>query len=138
MAIDADKQLKAAGLRVTEPRKKILDILATHKPHHLAAETIYELLKNQGTDIGLATVYRVLSQLEEVNLVNRHRFGDDFSIYELTGDDHHDHFVCTQCGSMQEFCSRQVESTIKNAAESFGFLEEMHQLTIYGLCPDCQ
>jgi Fur family ferric uptake transcriptional regulator len=138
MVIDVDEKLKAVGLRVTEPRKRVLITLATQTPHHLTAETIYGILKNQQAHIGLATVYRVLSQLEEVNLVTRHRFGEDVSIYELVGDEHHDHFICTQCGSMQEFCSDHVELTIKKAAESFAFSETMHQLTVYGLCSGCQ
>ena len=138
LAIDVDEKLKVAGLRVTEARKKVLTILATQTPHHLTAETIYGILKNQQAHIGLATVYRVLSQLEEASLVTRHRFGEDVSIYELVGDEHHDHFICTQCGSMQEFCSDHVELAIKKAAESFGFSETMHQLTVYGMCADCQ
>jgi Fur family ferric uptake transcriptional regulator len=138
MAIDADEKLKVAGLRVTEPRRKILLILATHTPHHLAAETIYGILQSQKADIGLATVYRVLSQLEEVNLVVRHRFGDDVSVYELASDDHHDHLICNQCGSLQEFCNETVESAISNAAQKKGFRQDMHQLTVYGLCQNCQ
>lgn len=138
MVINADEKLKEAGLKVTEPRKKILGILATHVPHHLGAETVYGVLQAQEEDIGLATVYRVLSQLEEVGLVIRHRFGNDVSVYELASDDHHDHLVCTKCGHLKEFCNDTIEKAILKAAELSGFTEEMHQLTVYGLCQKCQ
>ena len=138
MTINADEKLKEAGLKVTEPRKKIVTILATHVPHHLGAETIYGVLQTQKEDIALATVYRVLSQLEEVGLVVRHRFTGDVSVYELASDEHHDHLVCTKCGSLEEFCNETIEKTIQQAAELSGFTEEMHQLTIYGLCGQCQ
>lgn len=138
MAINTEEKLKLAGLKVTEPRKKVLGILATHVPHHLGAETIYGVLQSQDEDIGLATVYRVLSQLEEVGLVVRHRFASDVSVYELASEDHHDHLVCTRCGSLEEFCNPTIESAIQEAATRSGFTEEMHQLTIYGLCGSCR
>lgn len=138
MVIDADEWLKAAGLRVTEPRKCILLILATHTPHHLAAETVYGILHKQQKDIGLATVYRVLSQLEEAGLVVRHRFGDDVSVYELSSDDHHDHLICTQCGALEEFCNQSVEYAIHQVVKASDFHQDRHHLTVYGLCNKCQ
>jgi Fur family ferric uptake transcriptional regulator len=138
MAINADETLKAAGLRVTEPRRKILLILATHTPHHLAAETIYGILQKKKAEIGLATVYRVLTQFEAVGLIIRHRFGDDVSVYELASDDQHDHLICTRCGLVEEFSSEWIEDAIDKTAKKSGFKKNIHQLTVYGLCLGCQ
>src|SRR5579864_8756327 len=98
-----NKDLKKAGLKVTTPRVKILEILESSKDHHLSAEDVYRIFLESGEDIGLATVYRVLTQFEEAGLVVRHRFEGDQSIYELDDGQHHDHLVCVKCNKVEEF-----------------------------------
>ena len=133
-----DALLKNAGLKITVPRKKVLEVLVTNIPHHLPAETIHASLKAQKEDIALATVYRVLSQLTEADLIIRHRFADDVSVYEFKSDEHHDHLICTECDKVEEFCHDVIENAIQNGAKKAGFLETSHQLTIYGICSDCK
>ena len=135
--MDASNQLKQVGLKVTESRLKIIELLSTQVPHHLSAESIHEMLQEQKQDIAMATVYRVLSQLEEVGLLVRHRFDNDTSVYELTHKGHHDHLVCTDCGIVKEFCCETIEKKIDQVAKNAGFVEQAHQLTVYGLCEKC-
>jgi Fur family ferric uptake transcriptional regulator len=133
------KELRKAGLKVTLPRVKIMEVLETSKKRHLSAEDIYRKLLGAGEDIGLATVYRVLSQFEEAGIVNRNNFETDHSVFELAEDKHHDHIVCLDCGRVEEFLDETIESRQESVAERRGFDIADHSLTLYGHCrkPDC-
>ncbi len=127
--------LKSAGLRPTQPRRLILEILETSAERHLGAEDIYQLLRDSGSEVGLATVYRVLTQFEQSGIVLRHRFtGEDKAYWELNDEDHHDHIVCVNCGRVFEFVDHEIESRQTAVAESFGFKLESHSLHLYGVC----
>jgi Fur family transcriptional regulator, ferric uptake regulator len=130
--------LKKAGLKVTSPRRKILDIMEKAKEHHLSAEDIYRSLKDMGEEVGLATVYRVLTQFEEAGLVIRHHFEGGQSIFELDNGLHHDHLVCVQCGRLEEFVDDVIEKRQQEIAKKAGFKITDHSLNIYGVCKKCQ
>jgi Fur family ferric uptake transcriptional regulator len=131
------KQLKDAGLKITTPRLKILQILEISAQHHLSAEDVYIALIETGEDVGLATVYRVLTQFEEAGLVKRHNFEGGFSVFELSQGQHHDHLVCVKCGHVEEFVDEVIEQRQKMIAERAQFKMTDHALNIYGLCPTC-
>ncbi len=133
-----DNDLKKAGLKVTLPRLKILQILEKSKEHHLSAEDIYRVLLDSGEDIGLATVYRVLTQFEEAGLVVRHNFEGDQSIFELDHGEHHDHLVCVKCGRVEEFIDNVIEKRQEEIARNAGYSITDHSLNIYGICGKCQ
>ncbi len=130
--------LKKAGLKVTTPRLKILTILEKSKDHHLTAESIYRELLDTGEDIGLATVYRVLTQFEEAGLVVRHHFEGDQSFFELDHGEHHDHLVCVKCGRVEEFVDNIIEKRQQEIAKQAGYSITDHSLNIYGICAKCQ
>lgn len=132
------ENLKKAGLKVTLPRRKILDILETAKDHHMSAEDIYSHLRESGEEIGLATVYRVLTQFEEAGLVVRHHFETGQSVFELDHGEHHDHLVCIKCGHVEEFCDHSIEARQEEIAKLAGYKMTDHALNIYGVCADCQ
>jgi Fur family ferric uptake transcriptional regulator len=136
-AVD-NSDLKKAGLKVTLPRIKILEILEKAKDHHLSAEDVYKLLVESGDDIGLATVYRVLTQFEEAGLVVRHHFSEEHSVFELDHGTHHDHLVCVKCGKVREFFDEIIEERQKIVAIAEGFQITDHSLNIYGICKSCQ
>ena len=129
-----EHQLKAAGLKVTAPRIKILNLLAQAEEEHLSAEAVYQALREIGEDVGLATVYRVLTQFEEAGLVERHFFSGNQAVFELTSEDHHDHLVCNQCGKILEFTNETIEKEQAAIAKSMGFRLKDHQLHLYGDC----
>jgi Fur family ferric uptake transcriptional regulator len=133
-----NSDLKKAGLKITLPRLKILQILENSKDHHLSAEDVYKILLESGDDIGLATVYRVLTQFEEAKLVNRHNFAEGHSVFELDHGEHHDHLVCVKCGRVEEFIDSIIEERQKTVAKEAGFNITDHQLNIYGICGKCQ
>lgn len=133
-----NSDLKKAGLKITLPRLKILQILENSKDHHLSAEDVYKILLESGDDIGLATVYRVLTQFEEAKLVNRHNFAEGHSVFELDHGEHHDHLVCVKCGHVEEFIDTVIEERQKTVAKEAGFNITDHQLNIYGICGKCQ
>lgn len=133
-----NQQIKDAGLKVTVPRVKILSILETTQQRHLSAEDVYKELLAAGEDIGLATVYRVLTQFEAAGLVCRHHFEGGQSVFELNRGGHHDHLVCIKCGLIMEFVEEIIEERQRAIAEQKGFRIEDHSLVIYGVCPDCQ
>jgi Fur family ferric uptake transcriptional regulator len=133
-----DKDLRGVGLKVTLPRLKILKILENSVPHHLRAEDIYRLLVEQGEDVGLATVYRVLTQFEASGLVKRHNFESDHSVFELDHGGHHDHLVCMQCGKVEEFFDELIEKQQIKIAKKSGFNITHHSHTVYGVCEECQ
>jgi Fur family ferric uptake transcriptional regulator len=134
------QDLKNAGLKVTLPRMKILELLETATTHHLTAEDIYRQLLDQGEEIGLATVYRVLTQFEAAGLVSRHHFEGGQAVFELERGRHHDHIVCIQCGKVEEFVDSTIEERQKVIADRLGFDIKDHSLIIYGECrnPKCK
>lgn len=132
------EQLKQAGLKVTLPRMKILQMLENSKQRHMSAEEVYQSLLEAGDDVGLATVYRVLSQFESAGLVTRHNFEGDHAVYEINQGEHHDHLVCVKCGTVAEFVDELIESRQQEIAEKFHFRMTDHSLNIYGLCSPCQ
>lgn len=132
------KDLRKAGLKVTLPRMKILEMLENSKNRHLSAEDVYKALLESGEDIGLATVYRVLTQFESAGLVQRHHFEGGQSVFELDEGGHHDHLVCLGCGAIEEFFDRVIEEQQVKVAQDLGFRITDHSLILYGLCPACQ
>lgn len=133
-----DQELREVGLKVTVPRMKVLQILEQATPHHLSAEDVYKRLMEQNEDVGLATVYRVLTQFEAAGLVHRHNFESGHSVYELNTGDHHDHLVCVSCGAVSEFYDDLIEKQQEQIAANHGFLVKDHDHTIYGVCRSCQ
>lgn len=131
-------ELKKAGLKVTLPRLKILQLLEVSKEHHLSAEDIYRVLNEGGEEIGLATVYRVLTQFEEAGLVIRHHFEGGMSVFELDHGEHHDHLVCVKCGKVEEFVDEVIERRQEEIAKKSGYTITDHSLNIYGVCAACQ
>ena len=130
--------LKNAGLKATLPRLRILSLFENSKDRHLSAEDIYKVMINAGEDVGLATVYRVLTQFEQAGLLIRHHFESGKAVFELNGGSHHDHIVCIKCGRVEEFYDAEIEKRQKSAAEKLGFEMQDHSLTIYGACkPKC-
>ena len=132
------QEIKKAGLKVTLPRIKVLQILENTRNRHLSAEEIYKLLLDAGEDVGLATVYRVLTQFESAGLVIRHHFDGDHSVYELDDGKHHDHIVCVSCGAVTEFIDETIEARQLAIAETHGYQMTDHCLYIYGYCGKCQ
>ena len=123
--------LKSAGLKVTHPRKRILEILETQRSKHLTADDIYRVLVEAGEEIGLATVYRVLNQFESAGLVVKHNFESGQAYYELDSGEHHDHMVCVETGKVIEFVSDEIEALQKKIADAHGYDIEDHSLVIY-------
>ena len=130
--------LKKAGLKVTLPRMKILELLESGVLRHQSAEDIYKALLKQNEEIGLATVYRVLTQFEGAGLVTRHHFEGGQAVFELNQGEHHDHLVCTSCGKVVEFMDDVIEQHQNQIAKDNKFLISEHSLIIYGLCDACQ
>lgn len=133
-----NSNLKKAGLKVTIPRLKILEIMEKAKDHHMSAEDIYRILLESGEDIGLATVYRVLTQFEEAGLVTRHNFEGGQSVFEVDHGEHHDHLVCVKCGRVEEFVDEVIEKRQREIAKQAGYSITDHSLNIYGSCGKCQ
>ena len=128
------KNLKQAGLKTTQPRLKVLDVLETSQNHHMTAEDVYKRLLETEQEIGLATVYRILTQFETAGLVIRHNFEGGRALYELHDGAHHDHMVCVECGKVFEFVDRTIEQRQRNVAAKAGFVMEDHSLSLYGVC----
>jgi Fur family ferric uptake transcriptional regulator len=131
--------LKSIGLKATLPRLKILDLFEQSDKRHMTAEEVYRLLTDEGQDIGLATVYRVLTQFEQAGLLMRHHFDSDKAVFELNQGDHHDHLVCLQCGKVEEFFDSEIEKRQNRIAKERGFAIHDHSLQIYADCikEDC-
>ncbi|AGA91265.1 Fe2+/Zn2+ uptake regulation protein [Thioflavicoccus mobilis 8321] len=132
-----NQQIKQAGLKVTLPRVKILRILESSDQRHLSAEDVYKELLSNGEEIGLATVYRVLTQFEGAGLVCRQHFESGQSVFELNRGGHHDHLVCVKCGKVVEFVDEVIEQRQRRAAQELGFAVADHSLVIYGVCNAC-
>jgi Fur family ferric uptake transcriptional regulator len=127
-------QLRRAGLKITIPRMKILEILATDQPRHMSAEDVYRRLLDSNEDIGLATVYRVLTQFESAGIVTRHHFEGGSAVFELNEGTHHDHIVCVDCGRVAEFSDESIEERQRQIAARLGFTITDHSLTLHGHC----
>ncbi len=133
-----NQNLKEAGLKATLPRIKVLEMFQQHANQHLSAEDIYRILLDDKDEIGLATIYRVLTQFEAAGILCRHRFEDGKAVYELNEGGHHDHLVCLKCGHVEEFVDNVIESRQKKISQQYGFEMKDHCLYIYGLCRNCQ
>lgn len=127
-----EKDIKRAGLKITQPRVKILDLLSKSAEHHLSAEDIYKTLLANGDEIGLATVYRVLTQFESAGLVNRHHFEGGQAVFELASEEHHDHMVCMKTGRVVEFYDEVIEQRQRELARQHNFRIKDHSLILYG------
>ena len=128
------KDLKDMGLKATLPRLKILDLFESSDVRHLTADDVYRVLLNDNIDIGLATVYRVLTQFEQAGILVRHHFESGKAVYELNQGSHHDHLVCLQCGRVEEFFDEEIERRQKKIAKERGFEIHDHSLHIYADC----
>lgn len=131
-------QLKDNGLKVTGPRLKILDLFETYAEEHLSAEDVYRILLDEGIEIGVATIYRVLTQFEQAGILLRHHFETGKAVYELNKGDHHDHIVCVKCGKVTEFHNEEIENLQDKIAEENGYKVVDHALYMYGVCEECQ
>ncbi len=131
-------ELRKAGLKVTLPRVKILDILEQSSNRHHSAEDVYKALLETGEEIGLATVYRVLTQFEAAGLVKRHHFEGGHSVFELNQGTHHDHILCVKCGRVDEFVDETIEARQQDIAAELGYEMTDHCLYMYGICADCK
>ena len=125
------KNLRKVGLKVTQPRVRILDLLQRRRNKHMTADDIYRALVEAGEDIGLATVYRVLNQFEAAGLVTKHNFEGGQAYYELDSGEHHDHMVCLETGDVIEFCDERIEQLQRDIAEKHGYHIEDHSLVLY-------
>ena len=125
--------LKRAGLKVTLPRLKILEILENTVEHHMSAEDVYKALLAEDTEIGLATVYRVLTQFETAGLVTRHRFDGGQALFELDTGDSHDHIVCVKSGQVAEFKDEKLEERLREIASELGYELQDHSIVLYGI-----
>ena len=132
--MDNIDELKSTGLKATLPRLKILEIFQTGTQRHMTAEDIYRQLLSEGEEIGLATIYRVLTQFEQAGLLNRNHFETGKAIFELNEGSHHDHLVCLDCGRVEEFFDDEIEKRQHKVAEERGFAIAEHALAIYGSC----
>jgi len=132
------QELKDAGLKITLPRVKILQILESSPAHHLSAEDVYKQLLTNDEEIGIGTIYRVLTQFEDAGLVKRHHFEGGHSVFEIAKTEHHDHIVCVKCGRVEEFADAGIERRQQEIADSFGYQLTDHNLNMYGLCPRCR
>ena len=131
--------LKTIGLKATAPRLRILKLFETGSVRHMSAEDVYRMLMNEGLDIGLATVYRVLTQFEQAGILARHHFESGKAVFELNEGKHHDHLVCLQCGQVEEFFDAEIEKRQGRVAKDRGFTIREHSLYLYADCskPDC-
>lgn len=127
-------ELKNIGLKATLPRLKILELFQSGNVRHMSAEDVYKKLLSENLDIGLATVYRVLTQFEQAGLLVRHHFETGKSVFELNEGQHHDHLVCLTCGRVEEFYDAEIERRQQEIAKEKGFVLHDHSLSLYGVC----
>jgi Fur family ferric uptake transcriptional regulator len=137
--MNSSQSLKEIGLKATLPRRKVLELFEHSKVRHLSAEDVYKSLMAEGIDIGLATVYRVLTQFEQAGLLSRQHFETGKAVFELNQGGHHDHLVCLQCGKVEEFYDAEIEQRQSEVARKRGFELKGHSLALYADCnkPDC-
>jgi Fur family transcriptional regulator, ferric uptake regulator len=134
---DCVSDIHASGLKVTAPRIKVLRLFHSGERRHWSAEGVYHALLNEGADIGLATIYRVLLQFVQAGLLTRMHFETGKSVFELNQGEHHDHLVCLRCGRVEEFCDPQIEERQQHIASERGFKLQEHALALYGICAHC-
>ena len=133
------RELRNMGLKATFPRLKVLDLFQHSKQRHMSAEDVYKLLLNENAEIGLATVYRVLTQFEQAGLLMRHHFESGKAVFELNEGSHHDHIVCVNCGHVEEFNDPEIEMRQEKIARQLGFVIKDHHMILYAEhCPHCQ
>ena len=130
-------ELKSTGLKATLPRLKILEIFQTGAQRHMTAEDVFRVLLDERSDIGLATVYRVLTQFEQAGILIRSNFESGKAVYELNEGQHHDHFVCTSCGKVEEFYDPDIEKRQNLIAKAKGWVIQDHSMALYGQCAEC-
>ncbi|MCD2168032.1 ferric iron uptake transcriptional regulator [Comamonas koreensis] len=131
------EELKSTGLKATLPRLKILDIFQNGAQRHMTAEDVFRVLLEERSDIGLATVYRVLTQFEQAGILIRSNFESGKAVYEFNEGQHHDHFVCTSCGKVEEFYDPEIEKRQQSIAKSKGWIVHDHSMALYGQCAEC-
>jgi Fur family transcriptional regulator, ferric uptake regulator len=138
-AMDKAHELKSSGLKATLPRIKILEVFQQAQRRHMTAEDVYKALLAEGSDIGLATVYRVLMQFEQAGLLTRSNFESGKSVFEINEGHHHDHLVCLDCGRVEEFFDAEIEQRQHTIAQTRGFELQEHSLSLYARCvkADC-
>lgn len=134
------EELKNSGLKATLPRIKILEVFQRAQQRHMTAEDVFKLLLNEGSDIGLATVYRVLMQFEQAGILSRNHFEAGKAVFELNEGTHHDHLVCVVCGRVEEFYDAEIEQRQQAIAKERGYALQDHALSLYVVCnrPECQ
>ena len=137
MSSFTNQDLRRAGLKVTLPRLKILELLEKSESHHMSAEDVYKALMEHGEDVGLATVYRVLTQFEQASILTRSNFESGKAVYELNEGHHHDHFICTSCNKVEEFYDAEIEKRQQLVAKSKGWVVQDHSMALYGQCASC-
>ncbi|AVP56764.1 ferric iron uptake transcriptional regulator [Pulveribacter suum] len=131
------EELKSTGLKATLPRLKILEIFQSGAQRHMTAEDVFRVLLDERSDIGLATVYRVLTQFEQAGILIRSNFEGGKAIYELNEGQHHDHFICTVCGRVEEFYDPEIEKRQTLIAREMGWVVHDHAMSLYGQCAAC-
>ena len=131
------EELKSSGLKATLPRIKILEVFQQSVDRHLTAEDVYKTLLNEGSDIALATVYRVLMQFEQAGILARSHFESGKSVFELNEGTHHDHLLCLTCGRVEEFYDAEIERRQQMISKDKGWILQDHAMSLYGLCADC-
>ncbi len=135
--MENQNELRSAGLKATFPRLKILDIFRRAEPRHQSAEDVYRTLVAEDVDIGLATVYRVLTQFEQAGILTRSQFDGTRAVFEINDGDHHDHLICTNCGKVVEFYEPSIEKRQHEIAKEHGYVLESHTMMLYGVCSEC-
>jgi Fur family ferric uptake transcriptional regulator len=135
--MDIPKELRDSGLKATLPRVRVLQLFLEGKHKHMTADEVYFLLHKEPSDIGLATVYRVLMQLAQAHILVRNQFESTTAVFELNQGGHHDHLICTACGQMEEFCDNALELRQEEVARKLGFALREHALSMYGTCANC-
>lgn len=131
-------ELKNMGLKATYPRIQILEIFESSKDRHLSAEDVYRMLIAKDVDIGLATVYRVLTHFEQKGYLRRSQFDATKAVFEVNNVEHHDHLICTECGKVVEFNDTEIEKRQEKVSKEHGFDLRRHSMVLYGICKDCR
>ena len=132
-----EHEIRNTGLKVTEPRLKILSVFEKSKARHLSAEDIHDTLKAKSVMVGMATIYRALANFEKAGILNKSTFDDGRAIYEINEGPHHDHIVCVDCGNVEEFVDEEIEKKQKKIANQKGNSLKSHSLVLYGSCSEC-
>ena len=132
-----EHEIRNTGLKVTEPRLKILSVFEKSKARHLSAEDIHDTLKAKSVVVGMATIYRALANFEKAGILSKSTFDDGRAIYEINEGPHHDHIVCVDCGNVEEFVDEEIEKRQKKIANQKGYSLKSHSLVLYGSCSEC-